>query len=211
MISAMYSGITKGLFLVTRVKREPGVIHYTVKLNAELAQGLIPGASVNIDGVCQTATKITDFAVDFSAMAETCRLTTLNELFTGRMVSVERSLRFGEEIGGHEIAGHVTGTATVSQITPSDNNLSLTLQCPGEWIKYILPKGFIAVDGSSLTVGDTNPQGFFTVHLIPETLRLTNFGNKKIGDRVNIELDRTTQAIVTTVERVLQSSSFSAK
>ena len=141
-------------------------------------------------------------------MAETLRLTTLDDLFPGRQVSVERSIRYGDEIGGHEIAGHVTGTATVSHRKTSENNLSLTLNCPREWMKCILYKGFIAIDGSSLTVGNVDPAGFFDIHLIPETLRLTNFGKKQIGDRVNVELDRTTQTIVQTVERVLAQRSI---
>lgn len=202
----MYSGITQGLFAVSQVEKKAGIIHYTVMLNTELVAGLKPGASVNIDGVCQTVTQVNGVAVSFSAMAETCRLTTLDELAIGRQVSVERSLRVGDEMGGHEVAGHVTGTATVHAVAASENNLTLTLRCPPEWMKFILTKGFIAVDGSSLTVGTTDPDGLFKIHLIPETLRLTNFGNRRIGGRVNIELDRMTQVIVTTVERFLKKS-----
>ncbi len=205
----MYSGITQGLFVVSRVEKKPGIINYVVTLNSELMQGLKIGASVNIDGVCQTVSFIQDHEVGFTAMAETLRLTTLGELTAGRRVSVERSIRYGDEIGGHEIAGHITGMATVSQVSCSENNLSLTLQCPQEWMKCILPKGFVAVDGSSLTVGNTDSKGFFDIHLIPETLRLTNFGNKQTGDHVNIELDKTTQVIVTTVERLLHLHSQS--
>ncbi len=199
----MYSGITKGLFNVSKVTQKPGLIEYSVLLNNELAQGLTLGASVNIDGVCQTVTQIKKNEVSFAAMAETCRLTTLNELFPGREVSVERSLKLGDEIGGHLIAGHVTGTARVHTVQPSENNLQITLQCPAEWMKFILPKGFIAIDGSSLTVGKTDSAGFFDIHLIPETLRLTNFGNKKLGDRVNVELDHHIQVIVQTVENLV--------
>ena len=205
----MYSGITQGLFNVSRVEKQPGIINYAVTLNDKLLEGLMVGGSVNIDGVCQTINKINGLEVNFTAMAETLRLTTLNDLFPGRQVSVERSIRYGDEIGGHEIAGHVTGMATVSHRKTSENNLSLTLNCPREWMKCILYKGFVAVDGSSLTVGNVDPAGFFDIHLIPETLRLTNFGNKQTGDRVNVELDRTTQTIVQTVERVLAQRSTS--
>jgi riboflavin synthase len=202
----MYSGITQGLFPVSRVEKKPGLINYSVTLSSALLEGLKIGASVNVDGVCQTVCGIKDQDVFFAAMAETLRLTSLSELSIGRLVSIERSLHYGQEIGGHEIAGHVCGMATVAAVVPSPNNLSLTLNCPSEWMKCILPKGFIAVDGSSLTVGKTDPRGFFDIHLIPETLRVTNFGNRKVGDRVNIELDKTTQVIVNTVERVLATS-----
>lgn len=198
----MYSGITRGLFTVCRVEKKSGLIEYAVRLNAELVDGLKPGASVNIDGVCQTVTQIDGLEVHFAAMAETCQLTTLDDLTVGRQVSVERSLRYGDEIGGHDVAGHVIGTAEISAISRSENNLTLTLRCPREWMKFILPKGFIAVDGSSLTIGAVDAKGEFAIHLIPETLRLTNFGAKQIGDRVNIELDRTTQVIVSTLERM---------
>lgn len=199
----MYSGITQGVFLISAVDKKPGIIHYEVLLNSALTKGLKIGASINVDGVCQTVTQIKGSTVCFSAMAETCRLTSLKDLFAGRKVSIERSLRYGDEIGGHEVAGHVTGVAAIHKILTAENNLTITLQCPREWMKFILYKGFIAVDGSSLTIGETDPQGFFNIHLIPETLRVTNLGNKQIGDLVNIELDRTTQTIVTTVERIV--------
>jgi len=196
----MYSGITRGLYEVTHVEKLPGLIIYTIRLSAELLDNLKTGASVSIDGVCQTVVSIREDGVTFNAIQETLEKTTLNTLHPGRKVSVERSLRYGDEIGGHEVAGHIIGTAKISEIKSSENNVRMTLRCPQEWMKYILPKGFIAVDGSSLTVDYADPMGAFTVHLIPETLRLTNFGNKQIGDRVNIELDHRTQAIVATVE-----------
>jgi riboflavin synthase len=200
----MYSGITQGLFCISRLASRAGTIDYAVLLNEQMVQGLAVGSSVNIDGVCQTVTQINGHEVSFTAIEETCRVTTLDELRMGRLVSVERSLRYGDELGGHEIAGHVIGTATVERIWRSGDNVSLSLACTVEWMKYILPKGFIAVDGSSLTVGETDAvHGLFTVHLIPETVRQTHLGNKKIGDRVNIELDRITQIIVSATERWL--------
>lgn len=201
----MYSGITRGLYNVIHVEKKPGLTIYVVKLNAELLENLRIGASVSIDGVCQTVVSINEDCVTFNAMQETLEKTTLRNLYQGRKVSVERSLCYGDEMGGHEVAGHIIGTATISEIKSSENNLSMTLRCPKEWMKYILTKGFIAVDGSSLTVGSVDPAGAFTLHLIPETLRLTNFGNKKVGDLVNIELDHRTQTIVDTVERVLET------
>lgn len=200
----MYSGITRGLFAVTQVDKQPGLITYCVKLNNELLKGLDIGASVSIDGTCQTVVHVNDQEVTFQAISDTLQRTTLSDLYVGRQVSVESSLRYGDVIGGHEIAGHVIGTAEISAIQTSPNNLAMVLHCPKEWLKCIFTKGFIAVDGSSLTVGEVNYQAAsFTINLIPETLRVTNFGNKKIGDKVNIELDFKTQAIVNTVERIL--------
>lgn len=199
----MYSGITCGLFDVVHVDKKPGLMSYTVRFNSKLLNNLNVGASVSIDGVCQTVVSIIDNDVSFNAIQDTLDRTTLCQLNPGSKVSVERSLCYGDEVGGHEVAGHVIGTAQISDITSTENNLSMTLQCPLEWMKFIFTKGFIAVDGSSLTVGEVDPKGTFTLHLIPETLRLTNFGHKRIGDLVNIELDHRTRTIVATVERVL--------
>ncbi len=205
----MYSGITRGLFDVIHVDKQTGLTKYIVKLNDELIDGVEIGASINIDGVCQSVIHINHNEVTFQAIAETLQRTTLNDLYVGRKVSVEKSLCYGDVIGGHEIAGHVIGTATVKEIHPSENNLTLVLQCPKEWLKCIFIKGFIAVDGSSLTVGEINRnESTFKIHLIPETIRVTNFGNKKVGDKVNIELDFKTQAIVQTVERILHENNL---
>lgn len=200
----MYTGITKGLYEVISLNKAPGLINYTVNLSAELCTNLQLGDSVAVDGVCQTVVNIENTHVSFQAIQETLDKTTLKELQLGRYVSIERSLRVGDEIGGHEISGHIFGTAVIHQKMIEDNNLTLIIQCNPDWMKYILTKGFIAVDGSSLTVGETLPeQGLFYLHLIPETLRLTNFANKEINDNVNIEFDHTTKTIVDSIERIL--------
>jgi riboflavin synthase len=199
----MYSGITQGLFPVIEVIKKPGLIIYSVQLNKTMSENLNIGASVAVDGVCQTVVSLENNIVTFHAMQETLDKTTLSDLVPQQNVSIERSMQLGHEIGGHEVAGHVDGTATIANIETSENNLTLKIQCPKNWMKYIFQKGFIAVDGSSLTVGNTDPNGFFMIHLIPETLRVTNFGNKQVGDSVNIELDYKTKVIVDTTERVL--------
>jgi riboflavin synthase len=205
----MFSGITQGLYPIAWLTSKPGLTHYQVALDNQRAAGLQVGASVAIDGVCQSVTCLNrqgkQVIVSFDAIEETLSRTTLASLKVNQWVSVERSLRFGDEIGGHLLAGHIIGTGTIKERSDSTNNLSLTISCPAEWMPCILPKGFIAVDGSSLTVGDIDAAGSFQVHLIPETLRLTNLGNKQIGDQVNIELDQQTQAIVASVQRVLAS------
>lgn len=199
----MYTGITRGTFPVVRAERRPDLLRYAVELNGELVSGLVPGASVAVDGVCQTAVAIDGHVVSFDAIRETLALTTLGELDEGARVSVERSYRIGDELGGHEVAGHVIGTGVIEEVRRSGDLHGLRIAVPAAWMKYILHKGFIAIDGSSLTVGETFARGAFDLHLIPETLRLTNLGNKDQGQRVNVELDARTVAIVDTVERVL--------
>ena len=199
----MYSGITRGLFPVVALERREGVTRFTVELSPELARDIALGASVGVDGVCLTVVAFEGARVSFESIAETLSRTTLGTLEVGRRVSVERSVKVGDELGGHDVFGHVIGTGTVVARGSVGEQLDLTIEVPRAWLKYILPKGFVALDGSSLTVGDVHPSGRFDVHLIPETLRLTNFANKRVGDRVNVELDPRTVAIVDTVERVL--------
>lgn len=200
----MFSGITRGLFPVVSVEPRAGVTRFSVALDAALGAGVQRGASVAIDGVCCTVVEQVGEELSFEAMAETLSRTTLGELHPGRLVSVERSFRVGDELGGHEVSGHVTGTGTVAARSSVGEQLDLTIAVPPGWMKYIMPKGFIALDGSSLTVGETRAEGHFDVHLIPETLRVTNFAHKQPGARVNVELDPRTVAIVDTVERVLK-------
>jgi riboflavin synthase len=212
----MFTGITRGTFPITEIEAKPDLATFVVELDGELTAGLERGASVLIDGVCQTVTDISGHRVSFDAIQETLARTTLADLEVGRKVAVERSVRVGDEIGGHDVAGHVNGTGSVAEVRQDGSVFDLRITVPGAWMSAILEKGFIAVDGSSLTVGEVveadghadgqaDGQGSFWVHLIPETLRLTNLGSRRVGDRVNIELDARTVAIVRTVERVLEA------
>jgi riboflavin synthase len=202
----MYSGITRGLFPVVTIEPRAGVTRFGVELSDELARDVQIGASVGIDGVCLTVVAQAERVLHFEAIDETRALTTLGELQLGRKVSVERSVRVGDELGGHDVFGHVIGTGLITVVRHVGEQLDLSVQVPAAWMKFILHKGFIALDGSSLTVGQVRTDGAsgsFDVHLIPETLRLTNFARKRVGDRLNVELDSRTVAIVETVERVL--------
>jgi riboflavin synthase len=201
----MYTGITRGTFPIIQVDQKPDLASYVLELDADLVAGLERGASICIDGVCQTVVEVSGNEIQIDAIRETLELSTLDTLEVGRQVTVERSARVGDEIGGHDIAGHVHGTGVISDVYREGNTFDLSIAVPAEWMSCIFEKGFIAVDGSSLTVGDVDAAGSFTVHLIPETLRLTNLGRKQKGDRVNIELDARTVAIVRTVERVLEA------
>ena len=136
----------------------------------------------------------------FDVIPETIHRTTLGSLKPGDSVNVERALKFGDELGGHLLSGHIMGTAQISKV----HNQDYTICCPPEMSDYIQEKGYIAVDGISLTIGETDGNGGFHVHIIPETLRLTTLGNKAVGDRVNIEIDAMTQAVVETTKRMME-------
>ena len=200
----MFTGIVQGTYGVTSVHRELDLLTYAVDLDAERVDGLEVGASVSIDGVCQTVVSIEGHRVSFDAIRETLDRTTLGALQAGDQVAVERSVRVGDEVGGHDVSGHVIGQGEVVLARKEGHVCVLGIGVPPSWMKYVLNKGFIAVDGSSLTVCDATADGSFVVHLIPETLRLTRLGQKRLGDRLNVELDPRTVAIVDTVERVME-------
>ncbi|MGW1371554.1 riboflavin synthase subunit alpha, partial [Providencia hangzhouensis] len=155
------------------------------------------------NGCCLTVTKIDGERVSFDLIKETLRLTNLGELQEGDVVNIERAAKYGDEIGGHVVSGHIMTTAEISKIFTSEDNHQIWLSIRDKSLmKYILHKGFVAIDGISLTVGDVI-NNRFCVHLIPETLERTTLGKKRLGDKINIEIDPQTQAIVDTVERVL--------
>ncbi|WP_372864535.1 riboflavin synthase subunit alpha [Spongiibacter sp.] len=200
----MYTGIVQGAFALTELVDEPGLRRLAVRLPEALLEDLQIGASVGLNGVCMTVTRIAGSTVHFDAMQETLSLTTLGQLAVGDLVNVERSAKQGAEIGGHLISGHVDGRAAVSAVARSENNVELFFQLPAALGKYVFHKGFIGLHGCSLTVASMDKStAIFSVCLIPETLRSTNLKLLEVGDEVNIEVDRQTQVIVDTVERVL--------
>ena len=120
----------------------------------------------------------------------------------GDKVNIERAARFGDEIGGHSMSGHITATAEISRIEANGLNRTVWFRLPENLKGYVFPKGFIGLDGCSLTIG-TVSDNEFNVHLIPETLNRTLFGSRRAGERVNVEIDPQTQVIVDTVARIL--------
>ncbi len=201
----MFSGIVQSCVEVVNVRKKTGLTTFTLQLPKSLIKGLKKGSSISVDGVCLTVAKISGTKVSFDAMKETLDKTTISELKTRSSVNIEKSLKVGDEIGGHNVSGHVDTKAEIVKIEKPKNNHIITFKCDKKWMKYILPKGFIALDGASLTIVDVDKnQGAFSVYFIPETLKITTFRFKRVGDKVNLEIDRQTQAIVDTVERVLK-------
>jgi riboflavin synthase len=199
----MFTGIVQGLGEVTNIEDRDGIRRLQVRLPSGRDQGLETGASVAINGVCLTVVGWNQQGVQFDVIDETLRLTNLGTLGIGRLVNVERAARFGDEIGGHVLSGHIHGQATVTKVVETDANLAVWWHVPEGLRKYVLPKGYVSLNGCSLTVGDTERDGQFSIHLIPETRELTTFGRVAVGDSLNLEIDSQTQAIVDTVERVL--------
>lgn len=201
----MFTGIVQGVAHVARITDKPGLRSFKLSFPQGFALGLEVGASVACDGVCLTATTVGPGDVaEFDVMQQSLALTTLGSLVEGSALNVERAARDGAEIGGHPLSGHVDFTAQVAEIRQPENNHVLRFAVPQRWIRYVFAKGYIAVNGASLTVAECNRQeGWFEVWLIPETLRMTTFGHQRVGDRLNIEIERATQVFVDTVRDAL--------
>ncbi|MGL0933663.1 riboflavin synthase subunit alpha [Vibrio vulnificus] len=201
----MFTGIVQGTAEVVIIEAKESFQTHTIRLCGEMLSGLAIGASVAHNGCCLTVTKIAGDLVSFDLMQATLKLTNLGTLRVGDRVNIERAAKFGDEIGGHSMSGHISTTATIDQIIDTPNNRTIWFKLPyDDAMKYILAKGYIGVDGCSLTIGEVEADRF-NLHLIPETLNRTLFGQRKVGESVNIEFDPQTQAIVDTVERVLMS------
>ncbi|WP_264877440.1 riboflavin synthase subunit alpha [Vibrio agarivorans] len=202
----MFTGIVLGMAEVVAIDKKENFQTHTLRLPGKMGESLELGSSVAHNGCCLTVTEVSDDLVKFDLMQETLRITNLGELEVGRFVNIERAAKFGDEIGGHSMSGHINGITHVVAKEESENNVTLWFEVSESHRKYILEKGYVGLDGCSLTIGSVENDRF-CVHLIPETLQRTLFGQKQVGDTVNLEIDPQTQAIVDTVERVLAQRS----
>ncbi len=207
----MYTGIVQACLPIAELDKKPGLTSFGLDFPDDLLVELTLGASVAINGVCFTVTKIREGRVFFDAIEETLALSNIKQVAPGTRVNVERSARGDAEIGGHILSGHVVGTAEVIDVNETENNRRLTLSAPQHWLRYIFEKGFLAVNGCSLTVAALDREReTIAINLIPETLARTNFELLQPGALVNIEVESQTQVIVETVERVLAERFASA-
>lgn len=204
----MFTGIVQGLCPVKDVRSDAEVVTLAVGLGSLAAQ-LVEGASVAINGVCLTAVALKADVVEFQAIPQTLEHTNLSTLSKGDRVNVERSFKVGDEIGGHILSGHVAGMAEISDLRERGGSKVMTLNVAPEHIRFLFDKGFVALDGASLTVSSVDrARSTIEVNLIPETLARTTFGFKRVGESVNVEVDATTHAIVETVERLLADQAW---
>lgn len=199
----MFTGIVLGTCPVTAVAHGVGTAALTVDLG-EYAQGIELGASVAVNGTCLTAVQVGDGLVRFDIIEETWQQTNLSDLRVGVRVNVERSFRLGDEVGGHILSGHVATATTVTAVVADNGHRIVTVSVPDRWMPYLMAKGFVALNGASLTIQDLDrAASTVTVSLIPETLARTNFNTVAQGDRLNLEVDAQTQAVVDTVRALL--------
>ncbi len=202
----MFTGIVQGTAEIISITKKQDFQTHVIRMPANLLSHVELGASVAHNGCCLTVTDINNDLWSFDLMQETLNVTNLGLLKEGDVVNVERAAKFGDEIGGHSMSGHIMCTAEVSNVVTSENNHQIWFTLPQTQMKYVFTKGYIGIDGISLTIGDV-VENRFNVNLIPETLQRTNLKSRVIGDVINIEIDPQTQAIVDTVERVMAAKS----
>lgn len=204
-VLTMYTGIVQGLEKVVEIRKGNGFVTIIVSDQQGFFADVFIGASVAVNGVCLTVTTIDreQQQIHFDISNVTLELTTLKSLKVGDEVNIERSAKVGAENGGHNLYGHIEGTAQVNQIERRGETLHIDLQIPAGNIKYFFLKGFIGLNGCSLTVNRVDRvKSEISIDLIPETLRLTTWKSVQVGDEVNYEIDQMTRTLVDTLENI---------
>ncbi len=203
----MFTGIVQGIASIQTMRQDDDITRLTVAFPKGALTNVQQGASISINGCCLTVTGFSNDEASFDLVPETITRTMFHTLKDGVTVNFERSLKFGDEVGGHVLSGHVDVVAELVNVETLQESKIVTFKVPPEWTKYLFTKGYIAVQGASLTLtGVDKEQGLFTISLIPETLAKTTFGEMRVGALANIEIDRTTQVVVDTVERMMRET-----
>lgn len=186
----MFTGIIQGVGKIEKISQNTknrSAFQMTVDLGKH-AKGLKVGQSVALNGVCLSATKISKNKCDFEMIDETIKQTDLGNLVPGSKVNIERSLKVGDRMEGHFVLGHVDGVGIIKKIEKKPKEVKIWFEVPKKLVKFVVKKGSIAIDGISLTVVDVTKNNA-SVCLIPNTIKITNFQSKKVGEKINIETD----------------------
>jgi riboflavin synthase len=191
----VFTGIVRELGRVESLEAEGGSVRLRVSAG-ETAADVAVGDSVSLNGVCLTATEVSDSLLTFDAVQETLRRSTLGRLETGAGVNVEPALRAGEPLGGHLVQGHVDGVGRVRSV----DGETLEIEAPPDVLRYCVEKGSVAIDGVSMTIASLG-DGSFSVAVVPHTREVTTLGALKEGDEVNLEAD----VLAKYVEKLLQA------
>jgi len=184
----VFTGLVEDIGTIVRADRRSDALVIAVRPSALPVGELGLGDSVSHDGVCLTVTEVGRDAYTVLAGAETLRRTTLGDVRVGTKLNLERALRLSDRLGGHLVAGHVDGVATIGARRDLGANIVYTFDAGRDVLRYVVEKGSIAVDGISLTVNRVDPRGF-DVAIIPHTAEMTTLVEKHAGARVNLEVD----------------------
>jgi len=202
----MFTGIIQSIAKINEISDNRGIRTFVIQFAPGFCEELAIGASVAVDGVCLTVTEVlSENRVKFDVMLQSLNITTLSEYTPGTHVNVERAAKDGAEIGGHPLSGHVDFKTSIKLVSQNEDNYCIRFDLSHDWKRYIFPKGYIALNGASLTIASVDKEeGWFEVWLIPETRRMTVFEHKSTGDSINVEIERTTQVIVDTVRETIR-------
>ena len=202
----MFSGIVQEAGKVIGFVKEKDIYNLSIECSSEFVSDLKKGASISVDGVCLTVKDENPEILRFDLVEETIKRTNFQNIKTGDNVNLERSLKMGDEIGGHPVSGHIHGISKVISIDKRDQSWDVKFSVEYFMHDYMLHKGYVAINGCSLTVGEVSNESFM-IHLIPETLSVTNLFQLQQGSVVNIELDQNTIIIADTVKKYLDGKS----
>ena len=202
----MFSGIVQEAGKVIGFVKEKDIYNLSIECSSEFISDLKKGASISVDGVCLTVKDENPEILRFDLVEETIKRTNFQNIKTGDNVNLERSLKMGDEIGGHPVSGHIHGISKVISIDKRDQSWDVKFSIESFMHDYMLHKGYVAINGCSLTVGEVSNESFM-IHLIPETLSITNLFQLQQDSIVNVELDQNTIVIADIVKKYLDGKS----
>ena len=200
----MFRGIVQEIGIIDSLVEGNEHLTITVSCSMVFAKDKKVGDSVSVDGVCLTITKKTNSSLTFDAVKETLDRTIIKNYAKGSYVNIESSLSFGGSVGGHLMSGHIHLKGIVKEVLIVGDSKDIVIDTSPEWSKYLSEKGYIGINGCSITIGKIHDSRF-QIHLIPETLKTTNLDNLVFGDEINLEIEQSTIAIVDTTERILKN------
>lgn len=198
----MFTGIVSGKGHVQKIVRYEDYISLIIKAPKDFSKNLIKGASVAVNGVCLTVKKGNTDILEFDVIEETLQKTNLKDISKSSKVNLERSMTTKTEIGGHLVSGHIHGTGEVLKVINRQATKDLQIKIPTSLREYFFYKGYVALDGCSLTIGKVLKTSFY-IHLIPETVSVTTFKDIKKGDLINIEVEQSAINTVETVKKIM--------
>ena len=198
----MFSGIVQTVGKIESIKDKNHIKTIRIATHGDYLKDIAIGQSVSVDGVCLSLVKKNNEYCEFEAVEETINRTTLGSYMQGTKVNLEKSLKFGDTVGGHFVSGHIHTRGRIVEVELVGESKNILVEIEEKWIKYLTEKGYISVNGASITIGKVSKNTFY-VHLIPETLKTTNLDELIYDNYVNLEFDQTTIAIVDTTERLI--------
>ena len=198
----MFSGIVQTVGKIESIKDKNHIKTIRIETHGDYLEDIAIGQSVSVDGVCLSLVKKNKEYCEFEAVEETINRTTLGSYKQGTKVNLEKSLKFGDTVGGHFVSGHIHTKGRIVEVELIGESTNILVEIQEKWIKYLTEKGYISVNGASITIGKVSKNTFY-VHLIPETLKTTNLDELIYDNYVNLEFDQATIAIVDTTERLI--------